>query len=154
MKRKALVRGLWGFPGGIAIVTGITIIISLGIGDGAYHPCDPAFVAAVGNEITAVIIQTVLSGILGCIYGAASVIWEMADWSLPKQSAVFCVILTVPMMAGGYIMRWMEHSVSGILSFFLIFFAVFIIIWVVNYLGWMIKIRKLNQDVERRNKKE
>ena len=79
-------------------------------------------------------------------------VWEMADWSLPKQSAVFCVILTVPMMAGGYIMRWMEHSISGILSFFLIFFAVFIIIWIVNYLGWMIKIRKLNQDVEKRNK--
>ena len=85
MKRKALMRGLSGFPEGIAIGTVITIVISLIKGNGSYYPCVPDFVSFVGNEIMAVIIQTIIWGLLGSIFGTASIIWSMEGWSIARQ---------------------------------------------------------------------
>ena len=149
MKKKALIRGLLGFPEGIAIGMGITILMSLAIGDGLYHPCVPDFASAAGSEIAAVIIQALLCGLLGSRYGAASVIWDVDGWSIAKQSGVFFAIAAAAMMSIGYILHWMDHSASGVLSFFLIFFAVFVGIWLAMYLVWRRKIRKLNHDVEK-----
>lgn len=149
MKRKALIRGLLGFPEGIAIGMGITILISLAIRDGSYHPCVPSFVSVAGSEIAAVIIQTLLCGLLGSVYAAASVVWDVDSWSIARQSGVFFAVAAVAMMSIGYILHWMDHSASGILSFFLVFFAVFVVIWLAMYLVWRRKIRELNRDVEK-----
>lgn len=52
----------------------ITILISLGWGNGYYSPCVPELISIMGNEINAVILQTILCGILGVGFAASSVI--------------------------------------------------------------------------------
>jgi hypothetical protein len=150
MKKKALIRGLIGFPGGVTICLVITIIESLIVGDGRFYACVPEFVELAGSEIMAVILQTVLAGLVGSVYGAASVIWEMEDWSIAKQSGIFFAIAAVTMMPIGYLLNWMEHSVTGIVSFYLIFLVIFVMIWITMYLIWRRKVRELNQDVQKR----
>lgn len=67
MKKQLLLRGLLGFPIGIALGYLITILVSLGWGGGAYAPCMPALADAVGSEIGAVMLQALLCGLLSNI---------------------------------------------------------------------------------------
>ena len=152
MKRKALMRGLSGFPEGIAIGTVITIVISLIKGNGSYYPCVPDFVSFVGNEIMAVIIQTIIWGLLGSIFGTASIICSMEGWSIARQRGVYFIIGGGAIMTAGYILRWMPYSIYGAIGFLMIFFAVFLIVWLANYLFFMIKIKKLNRNIEMNDK--
>ena len=73
MKKKVLQRGLFGIPTGIAIGYVITVMMSAFWGDGSYYPCVPAFVDAMGSEIRAVVVQTVLCGLVGMVYAIGSV---------------------------------------------------------------------------------
>ena len=65
MKKKLFLRGALGFPIGIAIGYVITICISLMWAGGYYSPCAPELAEALGNEISAVILQALLCGLLG-----------------------------------------------------------------------------------------
>lgn len=92
MKKQIVKRGLVGFPIGIAIGFVITLIISVCIGDGLYYPVTLELIGSMGNELNAVILQTVLFGIMGSGFAMASVIWELDSWSLAKQSAyILCL---------------------------------------------------------------
>lgn len=77
MKKKLIGRGLLGFPVGIAIGYVIMVVISICIGDGLFLPVTPELVNKMGSELNAVLIQTVLSGIMGTGFAMASVIWEI-----------------------------------------------------------------------------
>ena len=150
MKKKALIRGLIGFPAGVTICLVITIIESLIVGDGRFYACVPEFVEMAGSEIMAVIIQTLLAGLVGSVYAAASAIWDMETWSIAKQSGIFFAIAAVTMMPISYLLNWMEHSIAGIVSFFLVFLVIFMVSWVTMYLIWRRKIRALNQNIQKR----
>ncbi len=136
MKKELFFRLFIGLLGGIVLSYLITIAISLVVGDGNYYPCVPSLTERFGNEIKAVIIQTVLSAILGAGFAGCSLIWGKDEWSLLKQTSIYFLIVSVLMMAIAYICEWMEHSVKGILSYFGIFFAIFIVVWIVQYLIW------------------
>lgn len=144
MIKKIILRGLLGFPIGIAIGHVITIVISLIWAQGYYSPCVPELTAVMGNEIYAVTSQAFLCGLLGAGCAAGSVVWEMDKWSLVIQTGVYFLIISVIMMPVAYFMYWMEHSLIGCLSYFGIFALIFAIIWVIEYLVGRRNIRKLN----------
>ena len=147
MKKKILIRAFLGALIGIVINYLITIVISAIIGDGIFYPCVPSFTERYGNEVTAVIVQTILSAVLGGGFSMASLIWEMDDWSLLKQTGVYFAIITILMMTVAYICEWMEHSLRGVLSYFGIFFAIFVVIWVIRYMSWKIRISKIKEKL-------
>lgn len=148
MKKKVLLRGVFGFPLGIAIGYVITILISLKWGQGYYSPCVPELIDRMGSEINAVIVQTVLCGLLGVAFGASSVIWEIDSWSIVKQTGVYFAITSIVMLPFAYVMFWMEHSVKGFLSYFGIFAAIFIFIWLIQYLIGKYTVTKMNSKLK------
>ncbi len=148
MKKKAVLRGLLGFPLGIAIGYVLSILISLSWGDGFYYPCVPAFEEAMGSQINAVLVQTLLSGVIGTAFAASSVIWEIDHWSIAKQTGIYFLITSIVMMPAAYINNWMEHSVTGFLSYFGIFAGIFIAIWATQYFMWKRKIDKMNKKLK------
>ena len=91
MKKKVILRCLIGAPIGLSISFIITLIISVIINKGEYYPVMPKLTALCGNELNAVVIQTVCSLIYGAAFGGASVIWgygklesfEADGYSLP-----------------------------------------------------------------------
>ncbi|MBQ6697377.1 MAG: DUF3021 domain-containing protein [Lachnospiraceae bacterium] len=149
MKKELFFRLFVGLLGGVVISYLITIVISLTIGDGHYYPCVPSLEDRFGNEVTAVIIQTILSAVLGAGFAGSSIIWEKDEWSLLKQTAVYFGIVSVLMMTIAYICEWMEHSVKGVLSYFAIFSILFIIIWIVQYLIWKVRIAKIKRGIQK-----
>lgn len=154
MKEKMLKRGLLGLPIGIAIGHIITLIISAGFGDGGYYPVTPELIGAMGSALNAVILQTVLCGIMGAGFAAASVIWELDSWSLAKQSGVYFLTASLLMLPIAYAANWMEHSLAGFLSYAGIFAAIFVAVWLTRYFSWKQKIKKMNAVVRDKEKKE
>ena len=106
MKKKIIKRSLLGFPLGITMGYLITILISLGWANGYYSPCVPELISLMGNEINAVIFQTILCGILGVGFAASSVIWEMDSWSIVKQTGIYFSIISVIMLPIAYFAYW------------------------------------------------
>lgn len=148
MKKKIILRGAVGIPTGIALGYLITIFTSLIWGEGYYSPCVPDLILIMGNEINAVILQTILCALLGVVYAASSVIWEMEYWSIAKQTSIYFLISSFVMIPTAWILYWMEHTVNGFLSYVGIFVIIFISIWLTQYLISMRDVKKINKKIK------
>lgn len=146
-KKELVKRLLTGFPAGIAIGYVMTIFVSLCIGEGRYSPCVPAFAEMMGNELAAVILQTVLTGVMGAGYSASSVIWQM-DWSLFKQTAVYFGVVAVLLLPVAYITHWMQHSFIGVLLYVATFIVIFAVIWGIVYAANKRKVKAMNASLQ------
>ena len=107
----------------------------------------PSFVTAMGSELSAVALQTLLCGILGAASAASSLVWT-ADWSLLKRTVVNFLLLTGAMLPIAYVTGWMEHSVKGFLLYFAAFTLIFALIWLCQYLALKRRIKRLNEKVQ------
>jgi hypothetical protein len=125
----------------------ITIIISLTVGDGHYHPVVPRLITDTGSEMNAVLLQAVSSLVFGAAWAGASVIWEKENWSILKQSVLHLVISSVATFPIAYLMRWMSHDVKGILLYFGIFFGIYIAIWLSQYSSMKKRIQQINEKI-------
>lgn len=154
MKKQMIKRGFMGFSQGIAIGYVITIIISVILAKGHYVAVTPELVAKMGSEINAVILQTILCGIMGSGFAMASIIWEMDSWSLLKQTGIYFGLACVLMLPIAYFANWMQHSVTGVLVYIGLFVAFFIIAWLIQYFVWKSKIDKMNHMVKENKKNQ
>jgi len=149
MSKKMIKRFLFGFPLGIAIGFIITIIISCCFEDGSFYPVTSELTEAMGNELNAVILQTVLCGIMGSCFAMASLIWEFDSWNFSKRSGVYFAVACVVMLPIAYITNWMKHDVFGVLSYAGIFVALFLVVWLVQYFVWKAKVRRINDGLSK-----
>ena len=151
MKKKIMKRIWIGLPVGIAMGCIITLIISACIGDGTFYSVAPELAEKMGSELNAVILQTVLCGVLGVGFAAASVIWELDSWSLAKQSGVYFLVIGILLLPIAYVANWMQHTVVGFLSYLGIFVGIFAVVWLSQYLCWKQRIKKMNDRVRHEN---
>ena len=151
MKKKIMKRIWIGLPVGIAMGYIITLIISACIGDGTFYSVAPELAEKMGSELNAVILQTVLCGVLGVGFAAASVIWELDSWSLAKQSGVYFLVIGILLLPIAYVANWMQHTVVGFLSYLGIFVGIFAVVWLSQYLCWKQRIKKMNDRVRHEN---
>ena len=149
MKKEALLRGLLGVPIGMAIGQVVSIASSLSWGGGQYLPATPQLIEACGGLLGAVVVQTILCGLIGAGFAAGSVVWEVEAWSLARQTACNYLISLVVMLPAAYINHWMAHSVAGVLVYFLIFTVIFAVIWLVMYLRMRRSVRAMNDKLGR-----
>lgn len=147
MKKKIILRSILGFPVGIAIGYIITITISLVQANGMYWPCAPELTAAMGSEISAVVFQALLCGLLGSGFAASSVVWEIEDWSLIKQTGIYFIIISVLMLPIAYFTYWMAHSLVGMLHYFGTFVLIFAFIWLILFVIGKHNVKKMNKNL-------
>ncbi len=147
VKLTAIGRGLLGIPLGIAIGFLMSLVASISIGHGVYYAAKPELIAEMGSEINAVLLQTGLSGLIGMAFSAASVIWQLEDWSLAKQTGIYFLITALVMLPIAWFARWTERTFRGIVIYFGIFAVIFFIIWGIQYLTWRRKIKKMNEKL-------
>lgn len=151
MKKKVILRSLIGAPIGLSISFIITLIISTTINKGEYYPVVPQLTALCGNELNAVIIQTICSLIYGAAFGGASMIWEVESWSLLKQTVLHCLIISISTFPIAYFMYWMPHNFRGIAGYIAIFFFIYFFIWFSQYFAMKKRIREFNEKVKADN---
>lgn len=151
MKGKILKRSLVGASFGLLICQMIAIVISFVINDGNYYAVVPELFVICKSETTAVLVQTIVACIYGAVWGGESVIWEIDEWSLLKQTILHFVISSAVTFPVAYFTWWMPHTPFGVLSFFGIFASIYIIIWISQYLSIKRKIEKMNQKIGQRS---
>ena len=149
MMKKALLRGLIGFPIGVTIGYVISILSNLSFSpDGSYSPVVPDMAAAVGSEVGAVALQFVLTGLMGFAFAAMSVIWQTEKLNLAAQSAINFALSVITMIPIAYVCYWMEHSVAGVLSYIGIFAGIYAAIWVGLYCTYRARLRQINGKLQ------
>ena len=147
VKKTAVARGLLGIPLGITIGFMLSLFVSLGLGTGEYYGARPELIAEMGSELNAVLFQTGVSALIGMAFSAASVIWQLEDWSLAKQTGIYFLITALVMLPVAWFARWTERSLLGIVIYFGIFVVIFFVIWGIQYLIWRQKIKKMNEKL-------
>lgn len=153
MKKKIILRALFGLPVGITIGFVITLVISACIGGGLYYPATPELIETMGSELAATVLQTSLCAVMGAGFAAASAIWEIDSWSLAKQSGIYFLIISAVTLPTAYFANWMKHSLAGFLSYAGIFAAIFVAVWLSQYLMWKLRIKKMNSLIDKDNEK-
>lgn len=146
--KKAILRGLLGAPLGVFIGYTITIIVSLLFKSGSYYSVVPQLKTVMGSELKAVILQYLLSAVLGFAAAAGSAVFEVEEWGITKQTIIHFFILTVSMFPIAYLCYWMEHTLLGILFYIGIFVALYLIIWVIQMNLWKKRIEGINQRLK------
>ena len=147
MKKRIISRVIMGFPMGIAVGQILSIIASYNLGKGTFEMCMPGFIETMGSELGAVTLQTVLCGLLGAAGAGSSVVWE-TEWGILRQTGAYFLILAGAMLPIAYVTGWMEHSLAGFFKYLLAFTLIFAVIWVLQYLAWKRRIRKLNERMK------
>lgn len=144
MKKEMVLRGGIGFLAGVTIGQLIPIVSSFLYGDGNYYPVVPALAESCGTELSAVLLQFVVCGIMGVCFGAGSLIWEVEGWSILKQTILHLLLSSAVMFPSAYLMQWMERSVKGVAVYLGVFIGIYAMIWFTAYLSWWGKIKRLN----------
>ena len=147
--KKALLRGLIGFPIGVTIGYAISILSSLAYADGKYSSVVPGMSEQFGSEITAVAVQFILCGLMGGAFETMSAIWENDRLSLAAQSAINFALSAVVILPIAYVCHWMEHSLRGALIYLGVFACIYVSIWAVMYSVYRARIRKINADLNK-----
>lgn len=148
MKKQVLLRALLGFPLGVFTGFTITVVISLFFATGRYLSAEPTLVASNGSELNAVVLQYLLSGVLGAGFAAGSLIWENERWSLLQRTLLHLGLSSLLMLPIAYWAHWMPHTLAGFAIYFLIFAGFYLVIWVAQYIAWMRKVRDINQRLQ------
>ncbi len=149
--KKAIKRGLVGFPQGIAIGQVLSIVAATMYAPKGEYSIIPALVNLMGSEINAMILQTVLWGTIGSVFSASSVIWEKEEWSITKQTVIHFAITTSLTLVIAYSLKWIT-SIGGLISYVGIFVAIYAMIWGINYVLWRNKIKKVNSQLNEKQR--
>ena len=147
MFKEVLRRSSVGAVFGVTLSQLIAIIISLCIADGNFYAVVPSLTERMNSEVSAAIVQTVCSFLYGAVFGGMSMVWELDNWSILKQTIVHFSVVSVVTMPIAYVTEWMPHSVIGAIIYFAIFGVSYAFIWLSRYIAMKKRIDEMNKKV-------
>ncbi|WP_442602821.1 DUF3021 domain-containing protein [Paenibacillus sp. KN14-4R] len=145
--KNVMSRVVGGFVIGVIIGQIVQILISLRFGQGNYMPVIDHFRSFFVSEMTAVIVQILLTGIIGITFATSSLIFDIVKWSLLKQYLVhFCItaLIWVPIV----MLLWMPKTSISTLIFFINFLGTYVITWVIQYMISKNDIKQINAAIK------
>ena len=145
IKKAVAKRAVLGFIYGVFIGQTILILESLMMRDGNFYAVSSSLLELVGTKITAVIIQYFLTGIIGLTFASTTVIFEMDEWSLLRQTIIHFIITSIVMYIAGFLCGWFPHTVVSTLVWFGVFVVVYLIFWICFSLYYKNKVKKMNE---------
>ncbi|SFI39997.1 MULTISPECIES: DUF3021 domain-containing protein [unclassified Bacillus (in: firmicutes)] len=140
-------RVFGGFVIGVIIGQVVQILISLKLGHGEYISVVDHFRSFFVSEMTAVIVQIMLTGIIGVTFATSSLVFEIAKWSLLKQYIVhFCItaLVWVPIVT----LLWMPKTFTSTMIFFISFLGTYVVTWVIQYMISKNDIKRINAAIQ------
>lgn len=148
MFKTIVKRSLLGAVIGVFISHVIAIVISLCIADGTFYAVVPQLIESTGSELNAVLLQTVCSLLYGAMFAGVSVIWELDNWSILKQTVIHSLVVSIATLPVAYVTHWMHHSVLGMIIYFGIFAVIYAFIWFGQYMAVKYNVIEMNAKVK------
>ena len=114
--------------------------------DGMLYVCSKELTEAVGSELGAFIIQTLLSGLLGVVGMGLSSVYRIESWSMAKAISVHFSITVLWFYLTAFTLRWWSiKDVKFCLIMLAIFVTEYLIIWLANYVVNRIRVKEMNK---------
>ena len=145
IKKAVAKRAILGFIYGVFIGQTILILESLMARDGNFYAVSNSLLNLVGTKIGAVIVQYFLTGVIGTTFAATTVIFEIDEWSLLRQTILHFIITSVVMYIAGFLCGWFPHTVASTLVWFGVFIVIYIIFWICFSTYYKNKVKKINE---------
>ena len=149
IKKAVGKRAILGFIYGVFIGQTILILESLMMRDGNFYAVASSLIELAGTKIGAVIIQYFLTGIIGLTFAATTVIFEIDEWSLLRQSIIHFIITSIVMYISGFLCGWFPHTVASTLIWFGVFVVIYFIFWICFSLYYKHKVKKINEEINK-----
>jgi len=138
-------RAIMGFVYGVFIGQTILILESLAGGKGNFYPVSAYLLEHSSSQISAVIIQYFITGIIGISFATTTLIFEIDSWSITSQTALHFAITSLVMYVSGFLCGWFPHTVKNTIIWFVIFIVIYVIMWVGFMLYFKKQIKKINE---------
>ena len=106
-----------------------------------------------GSGAASVVLQTLISGLLGAIAMGGTVVYEIERWSLTACSVTHYLMTEVSYVAIALLLGWVE-SLEGLLVMLAIQLVIYVIIWLIMYRRYQAQVRELNQLLEKSKAKQ
>ncbi len=148
MRKKVFGYTLFGSSMGLTLSVMMTLIASLLRGDGQWHFTSANLIIRFGSEVNAVAAECAGAMLLGAIWANATMIFSDTDWSLLKQSAIHCLVCTVPSMAIAVWLKWFPLNWDGVMQCVRLFGVIYMLNWVLQYMSFRKRIKQLNAKLK------
>lgn len=149
--KNLLSRVVSGFVIGVIIGQIVQILISLKLGE--YMPVVAPFRTFFRSEMSAVIVQILLTGFIGVTFATSSLVFDIVKWSLLKQYIVhFCItaLVWVPIVT----LLWTPKTFMSTLIFFISFLGTYVITWAIQYVISKNDIKQINAAIQSKKLEE
>nr|WP_231635380.1 DUF3021 domain-containing protein [Staphylococcus carnosus] len=100
------------------------------------------------SEPMIMLIAVVIWGLIGVLFGLASMIYDASDWSLLKKTVLHIVICYIGFLPLAILAGWFPLTLADILFFTGIFIIVYTIIWTVNYFKNKALVDLINKELK------
>lgn len=134
---------LVGFAAGAAIGTLIVLFISGG------HFCTQVLLDRLGGSAAAIIIQTVLSGLIGAA-GFGGVLLYETDLPLAVATVLHFLLIEAVFLPSALFQGWIEFKFSQIAVMTLIRLVAFFIVWLIMFFRYKRLTKELNDEIKKR----
>lgn len=138
-KKEFIKRGLLGSTIGVFINQTILVFIIL-FSDKEYV-----------TDNNQVIFQYIISILVGIVFSAGSVIFEIEEWSLLRQTTTHFVLMSTVFFIAAYYAGWMPKDTLGISLFVVFFLLIYVIMWFLFKSYWDKKIKEVNEELRRKD---
>lgn len=139
---------LIGLLAGAIIGNVIGIMFSMFSGTGLCPVSDQLILDA-GSETSAIVVQTIISAVLGAIIFGTTFVYDLEGWSIAKSTLVHSVITFCTFVPSAYALYWMDRSAEGIALYLVIIVAIYVSIWLSQYLSYKSEIKKINDMLKK-----
>lgn len=150
MLKKAMLRGLISFAGtvtvNVLVLMGKTVSAVRETGDVQALPLlVPEYAARFDNPFMALMVQTLLCGLIGFAFGACSVVTDVARWSMVRQAVVHFVITACTWVPVSVFCWGLGRYLASFISVFIGMLMTYTVLWTIQIIICRREVAQINE---------
>ena len=126
----------------------ISLVMSYFFTDGDFSIANPMLIENSKSVFSASFLSICLVGLLGLIFGFASVVWEEEKLSILARTILHFLLTASTMIFVGYKLYWFQKSFLSLAIFLAIYFLIYLGIWFIEYAIYKRDIASLNAKIK------
>ena len=126
----------------------ISLVMSYFFTDGDFSIANPMLIENSKSVFSASFLSICLVGLLGLIFGFASVVWEEEKLSILARTILHFLLTASTMIFVGYKLYWFQKSFLSLAIFLAIYFLIYLGIWFIEYAIYKRDISRLNAKIK------
>ena len=126
----------------------ISLVMSYIFTDGDFSIANPMLIENSKSVFSASFLSIYLVGLLGLVFGFASVVWEEEKLSILVRTILHFLLTASTMIFVGYKLYWFQKSFLSLAIFLAIYFLIYLGIWFIEYAIYKRDISRLNAKIK------